>query len=228
MPETSKAIARNRDKVLQDAVCVRMKRLLCGDMNPHEVTLMFADLRFLKDCPPQIRDLPDFAAHRPNKEKGHTFDATNKLFGNLEAYLSGRVPMFTACSGFSDVGVVKHLRSFLLVRNIFRASELPLSETPTLLRPVALYGLASMHGCELRRKDGSTAALAIRESGGMLEIGCTDQMPSQGPQIKANLCVFSTSLSADAAIGRLKSGFPHSDPDLTIEVTSDGYLRYLE
>jgi hypothetical protein len=228
MPETSKALAGNRDKVLHDAVCVRMKRLLHGDMNPQEVAFMFADLRFLKGCPAEIHDLPDFAAHRPTKEKGHTFDATNKLFGTLEAFLSGRVPTFTACSGFSDVGVVKHLRSFLLVRNIFRASELPVSDMLTLLRPVALYALASMHGCELRRKDGSTAILAIRESLGVLEIGCTDQMPTAVPEVKANLRVFSTSLSIDAAIGRLKSGFPHSDPDVTIEMTSDGHLRYLE
>ena len=67
-----------------------------------------------------------------------------------------------------------------------------------------------------------------RESRGQLEIGCTAPMPTQPPQIKVNLCVFSTSVGTDAAIGRLQSGFPHSDPTITVEVTGDGQLRYLE
>jgi hypothetical protein len=48
-------------------------------------------------------------------------------------------------------------------------------------------------------------------------------MPNQRPQIKLNLCVFSTSVGMDAAIGRLQSSLPSSvDPTITIEVTGNG------
>jgi hypothetical protein len=93
-----------------------------------------------------------------------------------------------------------------------------------------LLCMASMHGCILQRKDGSLiATLALRGSEGWLEIACTAQMPNQRPQIKVNLCVFSTSVGTDAVIGRLQSSLPSSvDPTMTVEVTGDGKLLYLE
>jgi hypothetical protein len=81
-----------REKV----ICVHVERMLPGDVNPRAVAPTFADLRFLKKCPPEVHDLPDFAAHRPDKTEGHTFDATNKLLANLEAHLSGRLPIWKA------------------------------------------------------------------------------------------------------------------------------------
>jgi hypothetical protein len=201
--------------------------MLAGDIDPHEVALIFADLRFLKNCPEEIRDLPDFAAHRPEKNKGHTLDATNKLLANLEAHLSGRLVRWTSSSGYSATSVVAALKSYLILKNIFKPAEL--TDISTLTRPIALYGLASMHGCILQRKDGTSfATLAIRRGETSLEIGCTAQMPNQRPQIKVNVCVFSTSLGSDAAIGRLQSDLPQSDPTITVEVTGGGQLRYLE
>jgi hypothetical protein len=69
----------------------------------------------------QVRDLPDFATHRPDKDRGHTFDATNKLLANLEAHLSGRLARWTASSGYTaaDVDVVAALKSYLILKNIF-------------------------------------------------------------------------------------------------------------
>jgi hypothetical protein len=214
--------------LLQKAIRVRVERMLAGDINPHDVALLFADLRFLKNCPAEVRDIPDFAAHRPEKDRGHTFDATNKLLANLEAHLSGRLVRWTASSGYSAAGVVAALKSYLILKNIFKPDEL--THISTLTPPIALYGLASMHGCILQRRDGSSfATLAIRASEGSLEIACTAQMPNQRPQIKVNLCVFSTSVGMDAAIGRLQSSLPSSvDPTVTIEVTGNGQLRYLE
>jgi hypothetical protein len=217
----------NLNMLREKATRVRVERMLSGDINPHEVALIFADLRFLKNCPGEIRDLPDFAAHRPNKDRGHTLHTTNKLFANLEAHLSWRLARWTASSGYSAAGVVAALKSYLIASGIFQAAEI--TDTSALTRPIALYGLASMHGCILQRKNGSLATLALRGSEGSLEIGCTAQMPNQPlPQIKVNLCVFSTSVGTDAAIGRLQSSLPHSDPTITVEVTGQGQLRYLE
>lgn len=209
----------------EKAIRVRVERMLSGDIRPYDVALIFADLRFLKNCPGEIRNLPDFAAHRPNRDRGHTLNTSNQLFTNLEAFLSGRVAAWKASSGYSDVGVVAALKSYLIVNGIFQATEL--TDTSTLTRPIALYGLASMHGCILERKDGSFATLAIRDGGGALGIGCAAPMPTK-PQFNVNLCVFSTSVGKDAAIGRLQSGLPPSDPTMTVEVTCDGQLRYLE
>jgi hypothetical protein len=226
----------------EKAIRVRVERMLSGDVNPCDVASTFADLRFLKKCPPEARDLPDFAAHRPDRDRGHTLEATNKLLTNMEAHLSGRLPKWTASSGYSDVGVVKALKSYLILRNIFKPDEL--TGISTLTRPIALYGIASMHGCVLQRRDVPFATLAIRmadpQSSDLLDIACTAQMPRvpgfqhpQHSQIKVNLCVFSTSVGADAAIGRLRSDLASSsafsvDYTTSLEVTSDGELQYLE
>jgi hypothetical protein len=37
--------------LLEKAIRVRVERMLSGDIRPHEVALIFADLRFLKNCP---------------------------------------------------------------------------------------------------------------------------------------------------------------------------------
>ena len=83
-----------------------------------------------------------------------------------------------------------------------------------------------MYGCILQPKNGSLATLAIRGSEGSLEIACTAQMPNQPlPQVKVNLCVFSTSVGTDAAIGRLKTVLLHCDTTRTVEVTGQSQLR---
>jgi hypothetical protein len=118
--------------------------------------------------------------------------------------LAQRLIRWTGSSGYSDAGVVAALKSYLILKNIFKPVEL--TDISTLTRPIALYGLASMHGCILQRRDGSSfATLAIRGSEGSLQIACTAQMPNQPPQIKVNLCVFSTSVGTDVAIGPLQS-----------------------
>src|SRR5258705_12436704 len=45
-------------------------------------------------------------AHWPEKDRGHTFDATNKLLANLEAHLAQRLVRWTASSVYTDSGVV--------------------------------------------------------------------------------------------------------------------------
>lgn len=210
----------------EKAIRVRIERILRGDIRPLEIGLIFADLRFLQKLPAEVRDLADFPAHRPDRDRGHTLATGTQLFNNLEDYLSGRVPAWTAKSGYSDIGVVTALRTYLITTSIFQETEL--TDVSSLTTPIALYALASMHGCILRRRDGSVATLAIRGGAqGTLEMGCMALMPTK-PEVNVNLCVFSTSVGIDAAIGRLRSGLPPSDPDTTVEVTFKGQLRYLE
>lgn len=53
--------------------------------------------------------------------------------------------------------------------------------------------------------------------------------PRQDKPAYMNLCVFSTPLDPNLAIGRLLRNLPSSsDPNTTLEVTPDGKLQYLE
>jgi hypothetical protein len=72
----------------EKAIRVRVERMLSGDIRPHDINSIFADLRFLQGCPAVIHDLSDFAAHRPEKNKGHTLDNSTRLFKSLNAYIS--------------------------------------------------------------------------------------------------------------------------------------------
>mgnify|MGYP003392981894 CR=1 FL=1 len=135
----------------EKAIRVRVERILSGSASPYDVALIFADLRFLKGCPSEIRDLPDFAAHRHEREKGHTFDSSNKLLTNLEAYLTGKQAKWSADSGYNVVRIVESLKKYLIDNNIFSPDEL--NDVSAMINPIALYGLAAMHGCVFKRKN---------------------------------------------------------------------------
>jgi hypothetical protein len=229
---------------------------MAGNPFAQDMALVFADLRFLEGCPAEIRDIPDFAAHRPNKDRGITFDHSNLLFDGLEDIFSGRrTSNWTSQAIYSDVSVVDALKSFFIVKAIFQPSEL--IDTSNLIRPVALYTLSTLHGCKLNSSGRAMATLAIRLGHkGTLELGCTAPLTpgmkyrnlfvadvgdisgtsikpittiSKPENIRINLCIFSTSLGPDATIGRLKEDLePWGDEDTTIEVTPDGFLQYLE
>jgi hypothetical protein len=214
----------------ENAIRIRVDRILSGDIQPHDINLLFADLRFLQGCPAVIQDLAHFAAHRSNKDRGHTLDNSTRLFTCLEAYISGQVNTWKASSGYSDAGLAEALKSFLTEKGIFQTTEL--TDLSNLTRAVALYGVASMHGCILKPKDGSSKTLAIRiGTKSTLEIGCMAPMlirPEDSCQSYVNLCVFQSSLDKIDAIGRLQSDLPTSDSAKTVEVICHGQLRYLE
>ena len=209
----------------EKAIRVRVERILSGSASPYDVSLIFADLRFLIDCPSEISDLPHFAAHRHERDKGHTFDSSNKLLTNLEAYLTGKQTTWSADSGYNVVGIVEYLKKYLIDNNIFSADEL--TDVSALINPIALYGLAAMHGCVFKQKNAKLLPLAIRNGGGSLEIGMT--APRKDRPGNVNLCVFYTALDPNIAIGSLRDSLPSSsDPNITLEVTSDGKLQYLQ
>jgi hypothetical protein len=56
----------------ENAIRVRIKRMLSGNIRQQDIGLIFADLRLLQNLPAEVRDLADFAAHRPNRKRGHT------------------------------------------------------------------------------------------------------------------------------------------------------------
>jgi hypothetical protein len=109
---------------------------MAGNPSAQDIALVFADLRFLEGCPAEIRDIPDFSAHRPNKDRGIIFDHSNRLFCGLKDFLSGRTPTWASETNYSDVSVVSALKSFFIVKGIFEPSELV--DTSNLIRPVAL------------------------------------------------------------------------------------------
>lgn len=210
----------------EKAIRVRIERLLAGQGMANDVDLVFADIRFLPGCPPEVKDIAHFAAHRHEREKGIAFTANNHLLTSLAAYLTGNSLSWSANPRYSDTGVVSHFQGFLVSSRIFAANELANFSVLTPL--IARYALTSMHGCRLEISGGSGSPLAIRGgSQGFLEIGCTSPMPTR-PDLFVDLCVFTTTLGLDIVQGRLRSGLPPSDPDETVERTPDGHLRYLE
>ena len=210
----------------ETAIKARVERMLAGAGMLHDVDLVFADLRFLPNCPPEVADLAHFAAHRHERDRGVAIDTSNRLLAGLGSYLAGTSPSWSAATQYSDGNAVTALRDFLLAIGIFGSRKLQNIES---LRPaIASYALTSMHGCTLTRSKTPIATLAIRAgSEGTLEIGCTAAMPTRS-DMSVNLCIFSTALGLDAAEGRLRSDLPPSDPAVTVERTSAGRLRYLE
>src|SRR5260370_6362149 len=132
--------------------------------------------------------------------------------------------MGVANGNYRDGGLVGALRAYMIKSGIFNATEI--TDLSRLTKPIALFALTSMHGCVLKREGGSTLVLAIRGGRSSLEMGLTAPMPTK-PEMSVNLCVFSTSLSLDTAVGQLRRDLPPSDAAVTIEPTSDGHLRYL-
>jgi hypothetical protein len=218
------------------AIRVHIERLLSKNENPHEIANVFADLRFLKGCPLEVRDLADFAAHRPERNRGRLLDKTSQLYKQLRLHMQGKAPL-NVQAGYTDVQIAKALVSFCVTNGIFKSSEL--KDISKLITPIALYGLVSIHGCVFEEMDGSKQTpLTIRSSNGRLEIGCT--VPSmtygvthpQTSQIFINMPAFATSLAVSRTVGRLNSDLvlqnSRSTRDTSIEIADDLHLRYLE
>jgi hypothetical protein len=216
----------------EDAIRVRIQRILSGSTDPHEIAQIFADVRFL-GCPSEVRDLADFSAHRPEKDRGRLLDDTSKLYKQLRMHLQGQIPL-NVRPAYTDEPVANALSSFCINLGIFQPSEL--ADISRLKMMVALYGLASIHGCVFQEMDGSKRTpLSIRNSGGTLGIGCS--APStmygvthpQAAQIFFNLPAFATSLPVTRTRGRLQSDLQSSgsDANTTIEITDDLHLQYL-
>ncbi len=219
----------------ESAIRVRIERILSGSKDPHEIAQIFADVRFL-GCPQEVRDLADFSAHRPEKDRGRLLEKTSKLFQQLRLHLQGRSSLHVEAA-YTDEQVANALSSFCVAVAIFQPSEL--TDISRLKMMIALYGLASIHGCVFQEMDGSKQTpLTIRNSAGRLEIGCTVPIAPYGvvhpqvSQIFISMPAFATSLGLDRTIGRLNADLlsPSSatDPGTSIEITDDLHLRYLE
>jgi len=98
--------------IQEKAIRVRMKRLLAGNASVQEVGSLFSDIRFLDGCPAEVKDLADFAAHRFDKNRGHTYDNSNRLFSASDDYMAGRTTSFTADPNYSDTKVAAALKHF--------------------------------------------------------------------------------------------------------------------
>lgn len=140
--------------------------------------------------------------------------------------MASRTMLFTAGANYSDTKIAVALKDFLIAKDIFNSHEL--HDVSNLVRPIAFYGLVSLHGCKLQGKGRPQAILALRLGAeGTLEMGCAAS-PAFRPDIFINLNVFSTTLPREATTGRLNRGLPPSDPNTSIEVNGDGLLQYLE
>jgi len=147
----------------ESAIRVRIERILSGSKDPHEIAQIFADVRFL-GCPQEVRDLADFSAHRPEKDRGRLLKKTSKLFQRLRLHLQGRSSLHVEAA-YTDEQVANALSSFCVAVAIFQPSEL--TDISRLKWMIALYGLASIHGCVFQEMDGSKQTpLTIRNSAG--------------------------------------------------------------
>lgn len=210
----------------EQAIKVRVTRTLAGRGLYNDIDEVFADIRFLTDCPPLVRDIADFAAHRHDRDRGRVVDASNQMLTALGDYLSGITHSWAAAGGYADTAAAAELSNFMVSKGIFSAAELAGASALTPI--IAQFALTSMHGCVLKLSSGTLGTLALREGAdGVLEIGCRAPMPTM-PDRFINICVFSTKLPLTTAQGRLMVDLPSSDPGLTVERSPDGHLRYLE
>jgi hypothetical protein len=173
----------------ESAIRVRIERILSGSNDPHEIAQIFADLRFL-GCPQEVRDLADFSAHRPEKDRGRLLDDTSKLYKELRMHLQGQLPL-NVRPAYTDEQVANALSSFCIALGIFRPSEL--ADISRLKMMVGLYGLVSIHGCvfgrfqenpsfnpQFRRKIGNRMCGAIDDVRRYPSPGCADLFQSSG------------------------------------------------
>jgi hypothetical protein len=112
---------KQMDDLLKKAIRVRIERIFSHNGTPEDIRLVFSDLRFGRGCPPEVRDLADFAAHRPEKDRGRLLNRTSKLYKQLRMHLRERVPL-NVHPAYTDAQVTKAIISYCVSSGVL---ELP-------------------------------------------------------------------------------------------------------
>lgn len=230
--DSSKPLKEPQKKTIR----VLLERILDSRGGASDIQTAISLLRFASHCPQDVRDIGDFAAHRPAKDRGRLLLHTDRLYKNLRKHVEGKSGL-TVSPAYTDRSTADSLLQYCRSYGIFRPSEH--SIISPLVNLVDLYGLAMIHGCYFDDMDGSKETpLIIAKSGNDLQINCTVPAAAYGvkhpqvPQISFSMPVFATSVSVSRTIGRLNEDLVmatgRSDPNTAIEITADLNLQYLE